>query len=432
MNRNRNAIFTLMVLGAVSAVNAEIWTYGDCVEYARSHNITLLKSRLSETTAGINLEESKAAWEPSLDLGISQGFNTYPFLSGEKAGYTSTYGLNAGWTVWDGGARRNTIKRDKLNVRISELDTASQFRILETDLLQIYLNILYAKESIEICQDAVRLSEVQEERSRQLMEAGRASRVDYAQLKSQCEQDKYALVNAQSTYSSRIMELKKLLELGLDSEIEPAPLDCNDSVLLADLPNISDSYQLAMSLDPQLRGLELAKQVADYDIEIAKSGKRPQIGMTGNIGSGYNTPGAFGTGLKNSLGANLVLSLNLPIADNKKTKSAVARARQQQLDAELDIDLRKNDLSQEVENWYITTRTSQAKYKAAIQQLEATLQTNELTNAQFDLGLVNPVELMTAHNDLLEAQFSLIQAKYMALLGLKMIEYYRTATISIP
>ena len=432
MNRYRNAMVTLLILGSATALDAETWTYADCVEYARSHNITLQKSRLTETTADINLEESKAAWQPSLDLGISQGFNTYPFRSGDKTGYTSTYGLNAGWTVWDGGSRSNTIKRDRLNARMAQLDTESQYRTLETELLQVYLNILYAKESIEICQDAVMLSQAQEERSRQLMEAGRASRVDHAQLKSQYEQDKYALVNAQSTYSSRIMELKKILELGLDDDVETAPLDCNDTSLMTDLPDIKESYRLAISLDPQLQGLELAKQATGYDIEIAKAGKRPQIGLTGNVGSGYSTPGAYGTGLKNSLGANIGLNFNLPIADNKKTRSAVARARQQQFDADLDIDRRKNDLSQEVEDWYITTRTSQARYKAAVQQLEASVQTNELTNAQFELGLVNPVELMTAHNNMMEAQFSLLQAKYMALLGLKMIEYYRTASITLP
>lgn len=432
MNRNRNTILTLVILGAVSTANAETWTYGDCVEYARSHNITLQKSRLSETTAGIDLEESKAAWQPSLDFGITQGFNTLPLASGDKAGYTSNYGLNAGWTVWNGGARENTIKRNGLNVRMAKLATESQFRTLETDLLQVYLYILYAGESISICQDAVALSHEQAERSRQLMEAGRASRVDYAQLKSQYEQDKYALVNAQSTYQSRILELKKLLELGIDSEIEPCRLNYNDSILLASLPDMDESYRLAIEQDPQLQRLGLAKEATEYDVKIAKAGKQPQISLSGNVGTGYNTPGTFGSGLKNSLGANIGLSFNLPIADNKKTKSAIARARQQQLDADLDIDQRANDLSQEVENWYITTRTSQSRYRAALQQLDAARQSNELTNAQFELGLVNPVELMTAHNTLLESQFTLLQAKYMALMGLKMIEYYRTSGITLP
>lgn len=432
MNRNRNTILTLVILGAVSTANAETWTYGDCMEYARSHNITLQKSRLSETTAGIDLEESKAAWQPSLDFGITQGFNTLPLASGDKAGYTSNYGLNAGWTVWNGGARENTIKRNGLNVRMAKLATESQFRTLETDLLQVYLNILYAGESISICQDAVALSHEQAERSRQLMEAGRASRVDYAQLKSQYEQDKYALVNAQSTYQSRILELKKLLELGIDSEIDPCRLNYNDSILLASLPDMDESYRLAIEQDPQLQRLGLAKEATEYDVKIAKARKQPQISLSGNVGTGYNSPGAFRSGLKNSLGANIGLSFNLPIADNKKTKSAIARARQQQLDADLDIDQRANDLSQEVENWYITTRTSQSRYRAALQQLDAARQSNELTNAQFELGLVNPVELMTAHNTLLESQFTLLQAKYMTLMGLKMIEYYRTSGITLP
>lgn len=421
----------LLAFGAATAANAETWSFSQCVEYARVHNISLQKSRLSQETAAINLAESKAAWQPSLDLGISQGFNTYPFHAGDKAGYTGNYGLNAGWTVWDGGARENSIKRDKLNVQRAELTTEYQFRNIETELLQIYINILYAGESVSICEDAVRLSEAQAERTRQLMEAGRASKVDYAQLKSQYEQDKYALVNAQSTYSSRIMELKKMLELGLDSEIEPSALVCNESMLLATLPDMQESYQLAMSLDPQLQELELAKESTGYDIEIAKAGKRPQIGLTGSIGTGYNTPGTFGTGLKNSFGANVGLNFNLPIADNSKTKTAVALARQQQLDADLDIDQRKTELSQEIENWYITTRTSQSRYKAATEQLNATELSNELTNAQFELGLVNPVELMTAHNNLLESRFSVLQARYMTILGLKMIEYYRTATVSL-
>lgn len=58
------------------------------------------------------------------------------------------------------------------------------------------------------------------EGARMLMEGGKLSRVDYAQLQSQYEQDRYALVNAQGTYDTRRMELKKLLELGIDTDIE--------------------------------------------------------------------------------------------------------------------------------------------------------------------------------------------------------------------
>ena len=77
---------------------------------------------------------------------------------GNKNSYNSNYGLNAGWTVWNGGERENTIKRNKLQTQISSLNTEDMFRSLETDMLSVYMNILYAKESIAIYEEAVSLA----------------------------------------------------------------------------------------------------------------------------------------------------------------------------------------------------------------------------------------------------------------------------------
>ena len=204
---------------------ARTWTYSECVDYARQHNISLRKSILAEQTAGYSLEEAKAQWQPTLDFATTHGFANYPWGEDSKNTYSSSYGLNAGWTVWDGGKRENTIKQSRIQTDIDRYNTADIMRTLETDLLQVYTNILYAREAIGIYQEAVKVSHAQAERARQLMEASRISKVDYAQLKSQYEQDRYALVNAQSTYDSRRMELKQLLELGIDADIELEPVE---------------------------------------------------------------------------------------------------------------------------------------------------------------------------------------------------------------
>lgn len=193
----RKTVFSALTIAAALAATAQqTWSYADCVEYARSHSITLQKARLSEQTSEYNLEEAKAQWEPTLDFATSHGYTNAPWGNGNKNAYSSSYGLNAGWTVWNGGQRENTIKQNRIRTEIDRLNTGDIFRTLETDLLQVYVNILYAKESIGIYEEAVKLSEAQADRARQLMEAGKISRVDYAQLNSQYEQDKYALVNA--------------------------------------------------------------------------------------------------------------------------------------------------------------------------------------------------------------------------------------------
>lgn len=426
-------IFTAgIILAATATAAADVWTYDNCVDYARAHNITLQKTRLAETTADADLDEAKAQWQPSLDFATTQGLSNSPWTEGDKNTYSSSYGLNASWTVWNGGQRENTIRRNRLQSQISRLNTDDALRTLETDLLQVYLNLLYARESIGIYEDALRLSTAQANRTQQLMEAGRASSVDYAQMRSQQEQDNYALVNARGTYDTRRMELKKLLELSIEADIEPADVEWTAEQVLAALPPIDESYSLALSTDLQLRSLELADESAGLDIAIARSGALPRIALTAGVGTGYNAPGgAFGTSLKRNISESVGLTVSVPIFDNRKTKSAVIRAEVQQLNAQLDIDQRNTDLAQLVENWYIDTRSAQSRYTAAEQQLESAQLSEKLTSEQFDLGLVNTVELLTANNDLTNARHSLLQAKYMAMLGQKMIQYYRTAKISL-
>lgn len=410
----------------------DVWSYAECVDYARSHNISLQKLRLAEQTSEYNLEEAQAQWHPTLDFNTTHGFTNIPWSNGDKNAYNGQIGLNAGWTVWNGGQRENTIKRDRLNTEISHIETEDALRSLETDLLQVYLNILYAREAISIYKEAEKLSDAQSERMRQLMEAGRASKVDYAQLKAQHLQDQYNLVNARSTYDTRRMELKKLLELGIDREVSLADVEITAEQVLAVLPPVEESYRLAVVTDLKLKGLELEEDGAKLDVEIAKAAGRPNISLNAGLGTGYySSGGAFGNQMKQAWNENIGITLAIPILDNKKAKTAVAKAKVQQLNAQLDAEQRQTELAQAVENWYIDTRSAQSRYQAAVLQLESAEASNELTNEQFTLGLVNPVELMTAHNNLVEARQALLQSKYMALLGQKMIEFYRTSTVSL-
>ncbi|MDE5903500.1 MAG: TolC family protein [Muribaculaceae bacterium] len=423
------------VLGSAFSIAAQVpatWSYQDCIDYARLHNIQLQQSALNEQVSDYSVEEAKAQWLPTLDFGTSHSYSNSPWGTNTNS-LNGNFNLNAGWTVYNGGRRSNNIKLSETQREIDRLATTDLFRSIKTDLLTVYLNILYARESIDIYEETVQLSEAQALRAQGLMEAGKLSRVDYAQLKAQLEQDNYSLVNARSQYATRTLELKKILQLGISDSISAAPLDWPEAQVLADLPPIAESYAMALDTDIQLKSLALQDDAADLDIAIAKAGRLPVISLNAGVGTGYAVPGEnFGTQLKKGWGEQLGISLQLPILDQKKTKVAVAKAQLAKQGVALDTDQRLLDLQQAVESWYVTTREAQSRYVAAVEQEKAAALSNELINERFTLGLVNPVELLTAHNTLLEARHSVLQAKYMALLGEKMIEYYRTAEISLP
>ncbi len=408
-------------------------TYQECVDYARTHNITLQQSQLTEQLTASSLEAAKAQWQPTLDFGTAHTYSNAPWGNGNRNTFGGNFNLSAGWTVYNGGVRRNTIKLNEKQQQIDALATAQTLRTIETDLLSVYLNILYASESIDIYKETVELSQAQVDRARGLMEAGKLSRVDFAQLNAQLEQDNYNLVNARSQYATRRMELKKLLQLGITDSITPAPLDWDALDILTPLPPIDESYRLATQTDLMLQSLALQKDAADINISIAKAGHAPRIDLNAGVGTAYTVPGdGFGQQLRQAMSEHIGVSLAIPIFDQKKTKTAVTKANIEKLSVDLDTDQRLLDLSQAVESWYVDVNEALSRYQAATEQEKSAALSNDLINERFTLGLVNPVELLTAHNTLLEARHSVLQAKYMALLGRKMIEYYRTAEITLP
>ncbi|MDE6378782.1 MAG: TolC family protein [Duncaniella sp.] len=96
-----------VLLSLSMSLNAQTWTYTDCVEYAREHNISLQKSRLSQETAEYNLKESEGLWQPTLDFATSHSYTNSPWGNGNRNSYSGNYGLNAQWTLWNCAVREN-------------------------------------------------------------------------------------------------------------------------------------------------------------------------------------------------------------------------------------------------------------------------------------------------------------------------------------
>lgn len=419
-----------------SGSTGDTWSYARCVEYAKANNIKLQQSILTKESGLVSLEAAKAKWFPTLDASVSQGFSNYPRPAdgAKKNMYNGSYGLNAGWTVYDGGNRENSIKRSKIETEINDLAIEEIHNNLETEILSYYLQILYAKEAIGIANQSLEVSKMQMERAKQLMDAGKMSRVDYTQLESQYNSDLYNVVSAESNYNTNVLNLKRLLELGINTELALDSLSFSTADVLQPIADKNDIYVTALAWMPEFKSSQLQADASDLDIKIAQSGARPKISLNGSVGSG-NASGSnynFGDQLLNNLNEHIGVTLSVPILDNKSNKSAVAKARIEKLNTLLDQRDLENNLAQSIESTYIEAVNNQAKYRSGLVQLESAELTDELTNEQFKLGLVNTLELLTSHNKLLNARQELLQSKYMAILSIKMLDFYQNKGINLP
>ena len=438
---NKYLFAALLLSGALAAgasdnTQPELWDFQQCLDYASSHNIQLQQSQLTVESGKYDLEAAKAKWFPTLDFATSHGYTNYPSpADGAKSNsYAGSYGLNAQWTLFDGGSRSNSIKRQQLQTESNNLTVEQLQNYLSTEILSCYLQVLYAKESIDIANQTVEVSKTQKERAEQLMKSGRLSRVDYAQLESQYQSDVYNVVSAQTNYDSKIMSLKKILELDIESDIALATPNLDDNLVLSELPDKIEVFHTALAWLPEMKSSELQQQINDTDIKIARSGYYPTISLSGSVGASNasGTGYSFGDQLKNSLHEQIGVTLSVPIFNQKTTKTAVAKAKVDRLNADLNLESTKNDISQTIESIYLEAQNAQAKYISGKEKLKSAELTDELTNEQFRLGLVNPLELLTSHNNLLNARLELLQSKYLAILNIKLLNFYNNQGITLP
>ncbi|MCH5240951.1 MAG: TolC family protein [Muribaculaceae bacterium] len=414
----------------------EVWSFKDCVDWAIANNIDIRQSMLSILQADENIGLAKDSYLPFVGFSTNQSFSNYPSpQEGQTTNsYNSSYNISANWTVWEGNARKYRVESAKLVKMQQQLYGDDVVKNLQIGILQAYLNILYSAEAVDIAQKSLEVSTAQANRTKRLMETGRTSKVDYAQIESQKAQDEYNLVQAKSSYASSKVTLKNLLNLGLDYDLNIREVNFSDSLVNNPMPTKTQVFEIAMEWLPQFRSNELNKTIYDYNIKIAKSTYYPSISLTGGLGTGYNTGSKWGWGtqMKNFFNENIGLSLSLPIYDGNATRRAINIAKLQALEYDLNKTQLRNELSQTIENLFIELDNSRAKYISGLTQLEATSLSAELVDRQFELGLVNPLELLTAHNNLLNARLELLQSKFMAILSSKTIEYYATSQVSIP
>ena len=90
------------------------WTLSNCIEYALQQNISVRKNRISAESSSIDVKTAKAALFPSLSFSTSQNYVNRPLAednSQKENSYNGNYGLNASWTVYNGGRNLKTIEQ---------------------------------------------------------------------------------------------------------------------------------------------------------------------------------------------------------------------------------------------------------------------------------------------------------------------------------
>ena len=435
---------TLWAQGATTAATGDSlparWDLQTCIDYALRHNITIRKNRINVESTAEDVKTAKAEWFPALSGSVSQRIVNRPnsnngtIISGDNitssqsaTSYNGSYGIDANWTLYNGGSRVNGIRQQQLNERIARLAVSESENSIQESIMQVYIQILYAAEAVKVNEGTLTVSRATCERGRQLLEAGSLSRADLAQLEAQVAQDNYQLVTAQATLQDYRLQLKQLLELDGAYEMALDLPELGATDVLSPLPDKDDVYRTALALRPEIESGKLSIEAAELNIKVARAGYIPSISLTAGIGSS-NANGndfTFLEQIKQNWNNSMGITLSIPLFDRRQTKSAVNKAKLQKQTSQLDLMDQQKELYRTIESYWLDATSAQQQYAAATLQVESAQASYDLVSEQFNAGMKNTVDLLTEKNNLLNAQQAQLQAKYMALLNAGLLRFYQ-------
>lgn len=424
----------------------EQWTLRSCIDYALENNITIQRNRISAESAEEDVKSAKADFLPSITGSISQRIVNRPndtngtIISGDdittsesKTSYNGSYGIDASWTLYNGGKRLNTYKQQKLNNRIAELSIEESANTIEENITQLYVQILYSAEAVKVNESTLEVSKAQFARGQEQFNVGSIAASDLAQLEAQVSSDNYQLVTSQATLQDYKLQLKQLLELDGDFEMDLYIPELDDSSVLIPLPAKDDVYNAALSLRPEIQSGKLNVDASDLSIKMARVEYIPSLSLTAGIGSN-NANGndfSFSEQIKQNWNNSIGLTVSIPIFDKRQTKSAINKAKLQKQTSQLDLLDEQKTLYRTIENLWLNANSAQQQYVAAKENLKSTQTSYELVNEQFNVGMANTVELLTEKNNLLSAQQATLQAKYTAILNAELLRFYQGEEIDL-
>lgn len=436
-------LVSMLIAGIPFGVQAKQWTLSDCINYALENNITLQKTLLKKASANEDYLQSKAALLPSLSANTNQSISYTPWVASgissegytkssiDKVYYNGSYSVMGNYTIWNGNKNHNQVKLNKLVTEAAALDSATQAQALQEQIATLYIQICYSTEAINVNKESYKSSLENEERGKEMVKIGKMSQADLAQLTAQRAQDEYNIVSAESNVKNYKRQLKELLQITSEETFDVAIPSASDNQALAEIPALNGVYASALDSRPEIKSYQNMIDQSDLNIAIAKAGKMPTI--SANAGVSTNTTSmnktSWGNQIKQNFSVAGGIGISIPISDNRATKTAINKANIQKQSSMLDLKDQQTKLYSTIENYWLQANTNQSQFKAAKESTESAKTSYNLLSEQFKLGLKNIVELRTGKDNLLKAQQNELQAKYLTILNINMLNFYKNGRV---
>jgi outer membrane protein len=218
------ALFT-----SIATFSQKKWTLKECVDQALAKNITIQQNKLSVELAEKDIDIAKGNFLPNLSASSSGSFNSG--LSPDQNGiltntnnFNGSFGLSSSGLIFNGYRNTNTFKQANLGVESGILDLQKIENDISLFVVNGYLNILFAKENLQVAKVQAAISKKQIEAASTRFEAGVIAKGELLNFKSTAANDLQSVILQENALDLALLNLAQLLQISTDN-FDVAPIN---------------------------------------------------------------------------------------------------------------------------------------------------------------------------------------------------------------
>ncbi|ADY52986.1 outer membrane efflux protein [Pseudopedobacter saltans DSM 12145] len=408
------------------------------IDLALSNNLQVRQSALQSQISAENLKQSRFELFPSLN-GSSSASRQFGLFFDQASGTVVQQAdqldgnLGTSVPIFQGFSLRNRILQNKalLNSDVSNVEKAKNDLLLS--VITTYLQALANRDLVSASHQQLSLSNEQLNIAKRNFDVGNKTLADLSQAKAQVANNELSLTNAQNAFDLSVLELKQLMELNLDQDIE-LEVPYIPSLAKLELGYTANAvYNQAVENYPDVKVAKYNTEASSYALKAAKGDLYPSLSFRGGIGTRYSSilSNSFSKQLEDNVNKYVGVQLNIPIFNNYRIRSSVNIAKIRFENAKVAEQAAKNSLNKVINQAILDLRAADKRFYATQSALDASKEAFEVTKKRYEVGLVSAIELNTSQVNFNKSEFDFIQAKYDLLFRSKVVDFYLGKPINL-
>ncbi len=421
-----------------SGMSQKKWDLKEAVEYALKNNISIKKGELTIEKANQNIIGAKGNFLPNLNASsganLNFGSTIDPVSNGRisSTSFSSSYRINSGITIFNGFRLLNTYKSNQLTLIGNQLDLQNIKDDISLNVVNSYLNILFAKENLAVAKVQAEISKKQIEVAKNQVDAGSKPKGELLNAQSAYANDLQTVVSLENTLDIALLGLAQLLQVD-PNNFDVAKIDVGAPSASLMFKSPDAVYKKAVETRPEILSAKLQGEYGDLQIAIAKSGFLPSVTASASAGTNFSHRFTIFQGQQNdyffkqlndNFGYGIGLSVNIPIFNRFQNKVNLNRAIIDKEDSKLNLENAKLSLQQTIQRAFLDAKAALKSYEAARLSLDAQQEAFKNAQQRYTFEAITSFEFDQVRNRLVNAESTLIRAKYDYVFKSKVLKFY--------